>query len=418
MRIRVRCPRCWQTAEITEDQLGKSGVCNRCGSPVKIPARLNRVCFVCGTDIAKGRHYKDDYNNYLCGPCFSERKVTERSAFSLLTLECSKCHARFDEGEGFEVNGKPVCADCHSHAESDPAPGTLSSVAEPIAVALGLETASRNRPSADDSGADMPSIIDDEPLPRRKGALPPQPSIPVPAEPQLTHTHDHDDHTVVPVQTSTSRTIVRSSSWPAVVGVICLLCMGVLALTLLSRNSDLSQRLATTETALADLRKTLDATHDAIAKRHQDTSDQFDQQRRQMDKFRGDVQSAMASFQQSLASLQAAPRQPVAVNPPPGTQPALAVNNGGSRVPVEPQPTTKPVSIFDDGPAKTPATAPVQPPRTNIFDDPPSRTPATNPRPNIFDDTANLRKPTPTPPIAPKPAPLPGSRPSKSIFDD
>ena len=113
MAIRLRCPRCWETAEISEEHLGKQGKCNSCGALVQIPPKLTKVCFICGTDVTSIRHAKDPDNNYLCLSCFDARKPEQQALFSVPGLECSMCHAKFVQGEGFERGGEPICRDCY-----------------------------------------------------------------------------------------------------------------------------------------------------------------------------------------------------------------------------------------------------------------------------------------------------------------
>lgn len=82
MALRVRCPLCWETAEISEEMLGRRGVCNSCGASVEIPTRLNKVCFVCGEDVADVKHAKDQDNNYLCAKCWQARNQKEQELFT------------------------------------------------------------------------------------------------------------------------------------------------------------------------------------------------------------------------------------------------------------------------------------------------------------------------------------------------
>lgn len=112
MPIRVRCPRCWETAELPNDALGKRGVCNSCGAQVMIPAKLSKSCFICGADVTRVKHTKDEDGNYLCMGCYESRNPLQQASFSVSTLECSICRKPFDEGEGTTRDGQPVCAQC------------------------------------------------------------------------------------------------------------------------------------------------------------------------------------------------------------------------------------------------------------------------------------------------------------------
>jgi len=133
--FRVRCPRCGQTAEITEAQLGRQGQCNNCGSLVAIPARLSKVCFVCGIDVTPISHTKDEQGNYLCSECFARRQPSEQLLFSTPKLECSICHVRFPREEGKHSPTGLICRDCAAVlAKEQAAEGTIpfASDAEPL----------------------------------------------------------------------------------------------------------------------------------------------------------------------------------------------------------------------------------------------------------------------------------------------
>ena len=114
MPFRVRCPRCGQTAEITEDQLGRQGQCNNCGSLVAIPTRLNKVCFVCGVNVTNIGHTKDEHSNYICTNCFQNqsRKPAGQSFFSSPKLECSICHIQFPREQARDSMTGPICREC------------------------------------------------------------------------------------------------------------------------------------------------------------------------------------------------------------------------------------------------------------------------------------------------------------------
>ncbi|HEV8379738.1 MAG TPA: hypothetical protein VGP99_12870 [Tepidisphaeraceae bacterium] len=112
MPFRVRCPRCGQTAEITEDQLGRQGQCNNCGSLVAIPSRLSKVCFICGVDVTHVGHTKDEHNNYLCTNCDANRKPDEPSPLSSSRIECSICHVQFPREQAASSMTGPICREC------------------------------------------------------------------------------------------------------------------------------------------------------------------------------------------------------------------------------------------------------------------------------------------------------------------
>lgn len=112
MPFRVRCPRCGQTAEITQEHLGRQGQCNNCGSLVAIPARLSKFCFVCGVDVTNISHTKDEHSNYLCTSCFANRKPAEQLLFSSPKLECSICHVQFPPEQGASSMTGPICREC------------------------------------------------------------------------------------------------------------------------------------------------------------------------------------------------------------------------------------------------------------------------------------------------------------------
>jgi hypothetical protein len=108
--FRVRCPRCSQTAEISEELLGRAGMCNNCGAMVAIPARLNKVCFECGKDVTNSAHKKDEARNYLCADCWMKRGGAE--SFVSSKIECSICHIQFSQEEAKLAHGQPICRGC------------------------------------------------------------------------------------------------------------------------------------------------------------------------------------------------------------------------------------------------------------------------------------------------------------------
>ncbi|HEV8290414.1 MAG TPA: hypothetical protein VGP94_00755, partial [Tepidisphaeraceae bacterium] len=125
MPFRVRCPRCGQTAEITEDQLGRQGQCNNCGSLVAIPSRLSKVCFVCGVDVTHIGHTKDEHNNYLCTNCHQTRKAAEQNSGSSVRLECSICHVRFPREQAAGSMHEPICRDCAAILQKQGSAGVI-----------------------------------------------------------------------------------------------------------------------------------------------------------------------------------------------------------------------------------------------------------------------------------------------------
>ncbi len=135
MAIRVRCPRCWTTAEVPEDALGKVGKCNTCGAEVRIPERLTKVCFICGTDVTNAPHAKDADRNYLCQRCWQARNRKQQEEFGIPTLECSVCLAPLAEEDAYSHDGKIVCKDCRSRlqAQSQP-PQPLAEIPPPAPV--------------------------------------------------------------------------------------------------------------------------------------------------------------------------------------------------------------------------------------------------------------------------------------------
>ena len=229
--LRVRCPRCWQTAKISEDKLGRQGMCNRCGSPVTIPTALTKVCVACGDEVTQVKHYKDQQNNYLCGDCYAEGKgAADRSAFSIPTLTCSICHSVFSQGDGQDRDGQPICRDCHRR-DMPPLPrssrkgkrrekergkeaeGDVTAIADPDSVLSFLDTPDPHRfedkspPSNGEHAAEKPPApaVDDairaqieaeaaadearDRLMPQRSATPPQPTTaPAPA-----HHHEHHE---------------------------------------------------------------------------------------------------------------------------------------------------------------------------------------------------------------------------------
>jgi hypothetical protein len=71
--IRVRCPKCNETADLPDEARGKKGLCNRCGTPVQIPAEIKKVCVFCHADVTDTAHIKDPEKNYVCETCWKGR---------------------------------------------------------------------------------------------------------------------------------------------------------------------------------------------------------------------------------------------------------------------------------------------------------------------------------------------------------
>lgn len=137
MPFRVRCPRCGQTAEIAEEHLGKQGQCNGCGLVVSIPARLNKVCFVCAADITQLPHTKDEHSNYLCMSCYESRNGGSSTAAASARLECSICHVHFPREQAAGPSPDPVCPDCAT---------ILQARQLPVAIPVAPEASTRTRP--------------------------------------------------------------------------------------------------------------------------------------------------------------------------------------------------------------------------------------------------------------------------------
>ncbi len=133
MPLRVRCPRCHQTADIPDGLLGRQGQCNNCGALVAIPARLTKVCVDCGTDVTGVQHKKDKESNYLCIPCFQRRSRSEQAQFALPKTECSICHVQFPAEQARRAQGQPICRDCSmilAREEAEDGKETIAFVAE------------------------------------------------------------------------------------------------------------------------------------------------------------------------------------------------------------------------------------------------------------------------------------------------
>lgn len=75
MPIRVRCPKCNETADLPDEARGKKGLCNRCGTPVQIPAEIKKVCVFCDADVTNTAHIKDPQKNYVCETCWKGRQA-------------------------------------------------------------------------------------------------------------------------------------------------------------------------------------------------------------------------------------------------------------------------------------------------------------------------------------------------------
>jgi len=123
--FRVRCPRCGQTAEISEAHLGRQGQCNNCGSLVAIPTRLSKVCYVCGVDLTDIPHTKDEHSNYLCNDCYHTRQAASPTPSHSARLECSICHVRFPAEQADAPSNDPICPDCTTILEAHQSLATI-----------------------------------------------------------------------------------------------------------------------------------------------------------------------------------------------------------------------------------------------------------------------------------------------------
>ena len=73
MPIRVCCPKCNETADLPDEARGKHGVCNRCGTPVKIPVVVKTLCVFCNADVTDAKHVQDPDKNHVCETCWKGR---------------------------------------------------------------------------------------------------------------------------------------------------------------------------------------------------------------------------------------------------------------------------------------------------------------------------------------------------------
>ncbi|HEV8604254.1 MAG TPA: hypothetical protein VGQ99_02735 [Tepidisphaeraceae bacterium] len=166
MPLRVRCPRCWETAEISEDLLGRQGQCNNCGSLVAIPTRLTKVCFVCGVDVSQSGHTKDKDSNYLCTNCWQHRKPAEQSLFFSAKAECSICHVQFPQEEAHAAHGQPICRDCATILQQEQAAEGII----PFAADAAHRSDIRSRPYVaahhDDADDHHTGLVPQAPAPR------------------------------------------------------------------------------------------------------------------------------------------------------------------------------------------------------------------------------------------------------------
>ncbi len=416
MAIRVRCPRCWETAEVPEDARGKQGKCNSCGAMVTIPTKVTKACFICGTDVTHVKHAKDLDNNYLCQSCWEARNESQRAVFSLPSLECAVCYARIAPGEGFEVNGQPVCKDCHVRKLS-PAPAVLTTPAASVPA-----------PSAPASpaGSTAPTA-------------PPQPVSPPKAPTGNGHpledVHDHGHHgeadhvdlhdrehlvadalaAMSAGQRQPTRIITRASS-PAALAIACLALAGcaVLAFFQFGRKSweesnrdrilvieaqaevlvsvgrtrdglekyNELMRLVNGKVIRDDLLKHEVEAAQAAIKRAADQPDAFDEEQRTqaaLAKAQADVRQMRFELEQAkqlLAALQQAsnisrvavrpPDPPVHLDPPPSTrisEPPVAIRQPPATMPIAQETSQQPQT-------QQIVAEPVKPPLKSIFDEP------------------------------------------------
>jgi hypothetical protein len=70
---------------------------------------IQKVCRVCGIDVANQKRTKDTLGNYYCHPCYSKSRTPEPKADDLFT--CPSCNGSFDRA-GMDESG--ICHNCNA----------------------------------------------------------------------------------------------------------------------------------------------------------------------------------------------------------------------------------------------------------------------------------------------------------------
>ncbi len=70
--------------------------------------RAQKLCIVCGKDVAGHRRVKDS-RGYLCYDCAKAEVAQERAG----TIPCAECGRRVKEGGIILYNGLKICRKCH-----------------------------------------------------------------------------------------------------------------------------------------------------------------------------------------------------------------------------------------------------------------------------------------------------------------
>lgn len=124
MPIRVRCPKCNETADLPDEARGKRGLCNRCGSVVTIPADPKKVCVFCHADVTNTSHIKDPDKNYVCESCWKGRHPNP-----------TKLQDTIAPVPAAESEPAPTSTLDPEFANADPTHSVAAAVAEPAAIA-------------------------------------------------------------------------------------------------------------------------------------------------------------------------------------------------------------------------------------------------------------------------------------------
>lgn len=81
-------------------------------APVAQPGQ--KICCVCGKNVAHEERFKDKKGNYWCYDCGVEDEHRRKGTDS---VKCPECHQNFGARELVEYEGHHLCADCaHKHA--------------------------------------------------------------------------------------------------------------------------------------------------------------------------------------------------------------------------------------------------------------------------------------------------------------
>ena len=179
MAISFSCKGCGASGVVPDSAAGMKGTCEKCGATVLVggvPAKagVQKVCVMCGTDVAGKKRTKDTAGSYYCQPCWQSKLAVIREAPQLAAVGAnhnSLAELGAREAQGVELVNDPaedlgVLVCCPACGMDVPAPEmTTDDFGEPLCGTCHRE---RNAPlELVDAPAALPSLPPPLPTPTR-----------------------------------------------------------------------------------------------------------------------------------------------------------------------------------------------------------------------------------------------------------